>query len=152
MNDEFFMKAALIQAKFAFEKQEVPVGAVLVYQGNIIAAAHNQVESLKDATKHAEILCLQQASEILDNWRLLETTLYCTLEPCSMCAGAMALSRVKRLVWAAPDLRHGANGSLFNFFEVPHPTHHVEITSGILKEESAELMKAFFKQQRTVLC
>lgn len=152
MNDAFFMEAALAQAKFAFEKQEVPVGAVLVYQGNIIAAAHNQVESLKDATAHAEILCLQQASKILDNWRLLETTLYCTLEPCSMCAGAMALARVKRLVWAAPDIRHGANGSLFNFFTISHPTHEVEITAGILQEESAALMKAFFKQQRKVVC
>lgn len=152
MNDEFFMQAALAQAKIAFEKEEVPIGAVLVYQGNIIAAAHNQVESLKDATKHAEILCLQQASQVLDNWRLLESTLYCTLEPCTMCAGAIALARVKRLVWAAPDLRHGANGSLFNFFEISHPTHQVEITSGILQEEAAQLMKAFFKQQRKVLC
>jgi tRNA(Arg) A34 adenosine deaminase TadA len=92
---------------------EVPIGAVLVFQNQIISSAYNQVESLKDATAHAEMLCLKQAAEKLDNWRLLDCTLYCTLEPCLMCAGAMILSRVKTLVWGAPDLRHGAGGSLY---------------------------------------
>lgn len=142
------MREALVEAEKAFAADEVPVGAVLVHQNKIIARAHNQVESLKDATAHAEILCLQEASKILDNWRLLETTLYCTLEPCSMCAGAMILSRVKRIVWGAPDLRQGACGSLFHIINAPHPIHQIEVESNVLKEESAALLKEFFGRKR----
>lgn len=147
-NDRFFMQEALREAQKGFERNEVPVGAVLVYQDKIIARAHNQVESLKDSTAHAEMLCLKQGYQLLDNWRLLETTLYCTLEPCPMCAGAMILSRIKRLVWAAPDFRHGADGSLFHILNTPHPIHQIVIERNVLEEQSASLLKQFFQEKR----
>jgi tRNA(adenine34) deaminase len=146
--DHFFMEEALKEAQKGFENDEVPVGAVLVHQNKIIARAHNQVESLQDATAHAEILCLQKGSRLLGNWRLLEITLYCTLEPCPMCAGAMILSRVKRLVWGTPDLRQGACGSLFHVLDVPHPIHEIEIEKNVLEEQSAALLKEFFVRKR----
>ena len=111
------MREALKEAKKAFEKDEVPVGAVLVHKNRIIARGHNQVELLQDATAHAEMICLSAGAEALGNWRLAETTLYCTLEPCCMCAGALLSARVTRLVWGAPDLRVGANGSWIDLFE-----------------------------------
>jgi len=142
------MRAALEEALLAFAKDEVPIGAVLVYNGEIIARAHNQVESLQDATAHAEILCLRQASKKLNNWRLLESTLYTTLEPCSMCAGALILSRVKNLVWGAPDIRQGAGGSWIDLLNIPHPIHNLLIKQGVLAGESARLMKEFFQNKR----
>lgn len=147
-NDEFFMRLALEEAEKAFYKGEVPVGAVLVREGQVIAQAHNLVEGLSDATAHAEMLCLKKGSEEIGNWRLLGATLYCTLEPCPMCAGAMIHSRLERLVWGAPDLRCGAHGSWANLFDVKHPIHQVEVSSGVLKEECAELMRSFFKNRR----
>src|SRR6185437_14404549 len=102
------------------------------------------------ATAHAEMLCLKQAASKIGNWRLLESTLYCTLEPCLMCAGALILSRVKTLVWGAPDLRHGAGGSLMDAFALDHPIHQVEIRKGVLKDESATLLKKFFQERRNV--
>jgi tRNA(adenine34) deaminase len=146
--DEEFMRFALVEAQKAYEANEVPIGAVLVFQNQIISSAYNQVESLKDATAHAEMLCLKKAAEKLGNWRLLDCTLYCTLEPCLMCAGAMILSRVKTLVWGAPDLRHGAGGSLMDVFAINHPIHQLEIRQGILKDESASLLKKFFQERR----
>jgi tRNA(adenine34) deaminase len=148
--DLFFMREALKQAKKAAEAEEVPVGAVLVYQDKIIARGYNQVELLKDATAHAEMLCLTSGAHVLQNWRLTDTTLYCTLEPCPMCAGAILASRVKRLVWAAPDVRLGANGSWFNLFEMKHPMHSLEVTSRILEEEASFLMKDFFQNRRAL--
>ena len=148
MDDHFFMKKALAQARKAETQAEVPVGAILVHDNKIIAQAHNQVEMLRDATAHAEMLCLTMGSEALGNWRLLECTLYCTIEPCAMCLGAMFLSRIKRLVWGAPDLRHGANGSWVNLLEKSHPTHQIIITSSILAEECACIMHDFFKKRR----
>jgi len=148
--DQEFMKFALAEAQKAYDAGEVPIGAVLVFQNQIISSAYNQVESLKDATAHAEMLCLKQAAEKLDNWRLLDCTLYCTLEPCLMCAGAMILSRVKTLVWGAPDLRHGAGGSLMNAFDIDHPIHEIEIRQGILRDQSAALLKKFFQERRNV--
>ncbi len=147
--DEAFMREALKEAKKAFEKDEVPVGAVLVHKGRIIARGHNQVELLQDATAHAEMVCLSAGAEAIGNWRLAETTLYCTLEPCCMCAGALLAARVTRLVWGAPDLRVGAHGSWINLFEHEHPMHKLEITPRVLEAESAELMRAFFQKQRT---
>lgn len=146
--DLFFMREALKEAKKAFEKDEVPVGSVLVSQNKIIARGHNQVELLQDATAHAEMLCLTAGASFLENWRLTGTTLYCTLEPCCMCAGALLASRVSRLVWGAPDVRLGANGSWVDLFAKQHPMHTLEITSGILEAESAELMKTFFQKKR----
>src|SRR5579871_859934 len=140
-NDQYFMREALIEAQKAYEKKEVPVGAVLVVHSEVIARTHNLVEALRDATAHAELLCLKKGSEILSNWRLLDATLYCTLEPCPMCAGAMIHSRLKHLVWGAPDLRCGAHGSWVNLLDIEHPIHRLDTTTGILKEECAELMR-----------
>lgn len=146
--DLHFMKEALKEAKKAYDQDEVPVGAVLVQNQKIIARGHNQVELLQDATAHAEMICLTSASGALGNWRLADTTLYCTLEPCAMCAGAMLAARIKRLVWAAPDLRLGANGSWVDLFSSKHPMHSLEISSRILEGESAFLMKKFFEETR----
>jgi tRNA(adenine34) deaminase len=146
--DERFMCEALKEAWKAFVKEEVPVGAVLVHQGRIVARGHNQVEMLKDATAHAEMLCLTAGEAALENWRLAETSLYCTIEPCSMCAGAVLLTRVPQLVWGAPDLRHGANGSWVDLFDKPHPTHTVAIRSGVLEFQCAALMRDFFQKRR----
>lgn len=146
--DQYFMREALKEAKKAFEKEEVPVGAVLVYNDKIMARGHNQVELLQDATAHAEMLCVTSAASALSNWRLADTTLYTTLEPCVMCAGAILASRIKRLVWGAPDLRLGANGSWIDLFSEKHPMHTIEITPRILEEEAAFLMKSFFEKTR----
>lgn len=142
------MSQALKLAQEAFENDEVPVGALIVHEEKIIAKGCNQVELLKDATAHAEMLCLSSASAHLGNWRLLDATLYSTLEPCLMCAGAILTSRIKRLVWAAPDLRLGACGSWIDVFKVKHPMHEVEMVRGILEEEAAFLMKLFFQKKR----
>ncbi len=146
--DERFMREALAEAEKGFAKGEVPVGAVLVFKGEVIARAHNLIESLADATAHAELLCIKNGSEILSNWRLLDATLYCTLEPCPMCAGAMIHSRLHRLVWGAPDLRCGAHGSWVNLLDIEHPIHRLQTAAGILKEQSSQLMKDFFKIRR----
>ncbi len=144
-----FMKEALAEAKKALEKEEVPVGAVLVRSGKVIARGHNQVELLHDPTAHAEMLCITSGAAALENWRLEGATLYCTLEPCPMCAGAILASRVDRLVWGAPDLRLGANGSWIDLFSINHPMHSLEITSRVLEEEAAFLMRHFFETMRS---
>lgn len=148
MDDQQWMYEALLEAKLAFDKGEVPIGAVLVYEDQVIARAHNLVEHLGNPIAHAELLCIQQGSKILNNWRLLGATLYCTLEPCPMCAGAMIHARLKRIVWGAPDLRCGAHGSWIDVLGRPHPIHQVETTQGFFKEESAQLMREFFKIRR----
>lgn len=142
------MQEAYKEALKASRAKEVPVGAVLVFQGKVISRGHNQVELLKDATAHAEMLCLGGGAVALDNWRLLETTLYCTIEPCAMCAGAMMLARIKRLVWGAPDLRHGANGSWVDLFSKPHPMHSIEVVSGMMAQECGSVMTEFFRKRR----
>ncbi len=146
--DEMFMREALKEARKAFDRDEVPVGAVLVVDGKVIARGSNQVELLQDATAHAEMICLTAGAAAMGNWRLNGAVLYCTLEPCAMCAGAMIASRLKRLVWAAPDLRVGANGSWIDLLKENHPIHRVEVSSGILCDEAASLMKVFFQKQR----
>jgi tRNA(adenine34) deaminase len=148
--DERFMRQALAEAEEAFAKGEVPVGAVLVAGNEVIARAHNLVESLGDATAHAELLCLREGAKVLSNWRLIDATLYCTLEPCPMCAGAMIHSRLKRLVWGAPDLRCGAHGSWVNLLDIEHPIHRLQTTSGVLSGECADLMRTFFKERRWI--
>ncbi|QYF48521.1 tRNA-specific adenosine deaminase [Candidatus Rhabdochlamydia oedothoracis] len=147
-SDIKFMQKALIEAKKAYRKQEVPVGAVLVLNDQIIARGHNQTEGKSDPTQHAEIICLQKASRKLKNWRLLQATLYSTLEPCSMCAGALLQARVARLVWGTPYKRCGANGSFVNLFSLKHPFHQIRITAGVLEQECSEIMIHFFKQRR----
>jgi tRNA(adenine34) deaminase len=146
--DEKWMQAALKEAQKAFDEGEVPVGAVIVSNGRIIARGCNQVEMLKDATAHAEMLSITVASAALENWRLSNTTLYSTLEPCSMCLGAMLLSRIPRLVFGAPDIRHGALGSWVDLLSKKHPTHQIEVVRGVLEAQCADLMRTFFEKQR----
>lgn len=148
MDDEFFMQQALLEAEAAYAKGEVPVGAVLVYAGKIIARAHNLVESRSDASAHAELLCLQGAANALGNWRLLGATLYCTLEPCLLCAGAMHLFRIEALITAAPDLRQGVHGSWIDLKQHTHPIHQFAIRTGVLASEAAALMQRFFREKR----
>lgn len=148
MKDEFWMQEALIEARKGAEKGEVPIGAVLVYQGQIIARAHNRVEEKKSVLAHAEIICLQEGALILQNWRLLETTLYCTLEPCPMCAGAMIHSRIQRLVWGAKDVRCGAHGSWVDLFAKKHPIHTISVHSGVLAHACGEEVRSFFQKRR----
>lgn len=147
-DDEKFMIEALKEAEKAFALNEVPIGAVLVHDSQVIARGHNQVEMLKDATAHAEMLCITSGEVAMDNWRLLNTTLYTTIEPCSMCAGAIFLTRIPRIVWGAPDMRHGAGGSWTDLFAMRHPTHSVSVTKGIYENEAGYLLKIFFEKRR----
>lgn len=147
-DDERFMLEALREAWKAYSSGEVPVGAVLVHEKRVIARGFNQVEVLKDATAHAEMLCLTAGASALDAWRLADTTLYCTIEPCCMCAGAVLLARVPKLVWGAPDIRHGANGSWVDLFAKTHPTHSVIVRRGVLEEYAATLLREFFQERR----
>jgi tRNA(adenine34) deaminase len=148
--DERFMYQALIEAWKAFDKEEVPVGAVVVCQGQIIGRGHNQVELLQDATAHAEMLAIGAAAQALSNWRLEDCTLYSTLEPCMMCAGALFVSRVCRVIYGAKDHRHGAHGSLCNLFALPHPMHTIEVQGSVLQSWCAHPMQQFFKMRRSL--
>jgi len=147
-NDEYFMREALKLARRAAAEDEVPVGAVIVHQGAIIARAHNQVETLKDPSAHAEMIAITQAASALSCKWLLDCTMYVTLEPCPMCAGALVLARLKTLIFAAKDPKTGACGSLLNISAHPALNHRVEIRQGLLEEESAELLKNFFAGKR----
>ena len=146
--DQTLMQVALEEAKKAFLLGEVPVGAVLAKKGQIIARAFNTVEEKQNPTAHAELLCIQRGAKNIGNWRLLDMVLYTTLEPCVMCGGAILLSRLKKVIWAAPDIRHGSHGSWINIFKKKHPTHSLEIVGGLCQEEAAHLMRFFFKKQR----
>jgi tRNA(adenine34) deaminase len=147
-DDDRFMREALKEAIKAFEAEEVPVGAVIVKEGQIIARGHNQVELLKDATAHAEMLTITAAESVCDNWRLTGTTLYCTIEPCTMCAGAILLSRVDALVWGAPEVRLGANGSWIDLFSQNYPLHTVQIRKRVLEDWCKGIIQNFFKKRR----
>ena len=143
-----FMKQALKEAKKAYEKLEVPVGAVIVKDGKIIAKAHNLKETKTDTTKHAEILAIQKASKKLESWRLLDCEVYITLEPCSMCAGAIINSRIKKVYIGALDEKTGAAGSVLNLFEDYKFNHKVEVEKGVMQEECENILKDFFKMLR----
>lgn len=147
---ERFMREALKEAKKAYDKLEVPVGAVIVKDGKIIARAHNLKETKFDTTKHAEILAIQKASKKLNSWRLLDCEMYVTLEPCSMCAGALINSRIKKVYIGANDEKTGAVGSVFNLLEDYTFNHKVECEKGILKEECEGILKEFFKMLRKI--
>src|SRR6516165_4709458 len=147
-SDDYFMGEALRQAAKAYEKGEVPVGAVVVRGGRIIARAGNQVETLKDATAHAEMLALTQAENAVGDWRLTDCTLYVTKEPCPMCAGAVVHTRVARVVFGASDPKAGAAGSAMNLLQFPTLNHRCEITSGVREPECRALLKTFFAEQR----
>ena len=145
---EKFMKEALKEAKKAYDKLEVPVGAVIVKNGKIIARSHNLKETKKDTTKHAEILAIEKASKKLGAWRLLDCDMYVTLEPCSMCAGAIINARIKKLYIGTLDDKTGAAGSVLNLFEDYKFNHNVEIEKGILEKECEKILKEFFKDLR----
>ena len=145
---EYYMKQALKEAEKAYKKLEVPVGAVIVKDGKIIARAHNQKETKTDTTKHAEILAIQKASKKLESWRLIDCEMYVTLEPCSMCAGAIINSRIKKIYIGAKDEKTGAVGSVLNLFEDYTFNHKVEFETGIMEKECQETLKKFFKELR----
>ena len=147
-SDDYFMGEALRQAARAFEKGEVPVGAVIVREGKIIARAFNQVESLKDATAHAEMLALTQAENAVGDWRLTDCTLYVTKEPCPMCAGAVVHTRLARVVFGADDPKGGAAGGALNLLQFPSLNHRCDITAGVRREECRALLRSFFAEQR----
>lgn len=146
--DKFYMQKALDEAGLAFLEDEVPVGAVIVHQGKIISKAHNQVEILRDPTAHAEILAITSACEFLRSKWLLGATLYVTIEPCSMCAGALILARIERLVFGAPDLKTGAFGSKFNINKLKL-NHKLKVRSAVMKDDCAAILKEFFKKKRS---
>jgi tRNA(adenine34) deaminase len=146
--DARFMAFALAEAERAAATDEVPIGAVIVRDGQILAAAHNQREQLRDPTAHAEMIAITQAAAALDSWRLENCTLYVTLEPCPMCAGAIVQSRVKRVVYGAEDPKAGAVKSLYQLLEDPRLNHRAEVVAGVLAEECGRLLSQFFQQKR----
>lgn len=147
-SDHYFMGEALRQAARAYAAEEVPVGAVIVREGRIIARAFNQVELLKDATAHAEMLAITQAEEAVGDWRLTDCTLYVTKEPCPMCAGAVVHVRLARVVFGASDAKGGAAGSALNLLQFPGLNHQCEITHGVREAECRALLQTFFAGQR----
>ena len=147
-SDEAFMREALRQAQKAYEADEVPVGAVVARAGKIIARAYNQVELLKDATAHAEMLALTQAEAAVGDWRLTDCDLYVTKEPCPMCAGALVHVRIHRVVFGCADPRAGAAGSVINLLQLPSLNHQCEITAGVLRNECAAILQDFFRKRR----
>jgi tRNA(adenine34) deaminase len=146
--DESFMSEALRLARKAFAKEEVPVGAVVVRAGKIIARAFNQVEMLKDATAHAEMLAITQAEAAIGDWRLNDCDLYVTKEPCAMCAGALVHVRMRRVIFGCADPRSGAAGGTINLLQMPGLNHHCEITGAVLDQECAALLQSFFQARR----
>ena len=147
-SDEHFMREALRQAQRAYAADEVPVGAVVVREGKIIARAHNQVELLKDATAHAEMLVLTQAEAAVGDWRLTDCELYVTKEPCAMCAGALVHTRIRRVIFGCTDPSAGAAGSMLNLLQIPAFNHRCEITSGVLQNECGAILQDFFRKRR----
>lgn len=146
--NEFFMKKALVEARRAVVSEDVPVGAVIVLKNKVIARAHNQVELLGDPTAHAEMIAITEASAFLKSKWLKDCTLYVTIEPCSMCAGALVLSRIFKVVYGAGDPKTGAGGSVFNILHNEKLNHRVKVKAGVLKEECAALVQDFFRKQR----
>lgn len=148
MNDDFWMQAALAEARQALEHEDVPVGAVAVRNGEIIGRGHNRREIDNDPTAHAEMIAIRHAAQVIGHWRLEEVTLYCTLEPCAMCAGAMVLARLPKLVFATTDPKAGAGGSVMNIINDPQLNHHVEVSHGLYQPEAAKLLRDFFAKLR----
>ena len=146
--DEYFMREALRLANKAAAAGEVPVGAVVVREGKIISRAYNQVELLKDATAHAEMLVLTQAEAAVGDWRLTDCDLYVTKEPCAMCAGALVHTRVRRVIFGCADAAAGAAGSVINLLQMPTLNHRCDIASGVLKNECAAILRDFFRERR----
>ena len=151
LDDEGGIRLALREANESLRKDEVPVGCVVVHEGIVIGRGHNQVESLKDATAHAEILAIGAASNALGSWRLNECTLYVTLEPCSMCVGAIVLARLGRVVYGAADPKAGACGSVLDVLGERRLNHRAELAAGVLGEECGELLREFFRRKRKAM-
>jgi tRNA(adenine34) deaminase len=146
--DEDWMRIAIEEARLALEHGDVPVGAVVVHQGQVVGAGHNEREHRQDPTAHAETLALQRAAQRRGSWRLLDTVLYVTLEPCAMCAGAIVLARVPRVVYGAADPKAGAAGSVLDVLGEPRLNHRPDVAGGLLAEESAGLLREFFATRR----
>jgi tRNA(adenine34) deaminase len=146
--DEYFMRLALREAERALAHDDVPIGAVIVREGEVLAAARNERELRGDPTAHAEVLALREASARLGTWRMLDTSLYVTLEPCAMCAGAIVLGRVPRVVYAADDPKAGAAGSVLDVLAEPRLNHRPAVARGLLADEAADLLRAFFASKR----
>jgi tRNA(adenine34) deaminase len=146
--DEYFMRLALREAERALEHDDVPIGAVIVREGEVVAAACNERELRGDPTAHAEVLALREASARLGTWRLLDTALYVTLEPCAMCAGAIVLGRVPRVLYAADDPKAGAAGSVLDVLAEPRLNHRPAVARGLLADEASDLLRAFFASKR----
>jgi len=146
--DEECMRLALVEAALALEHDDVPIGAVLLSDGEVVASAHNERQLRGDPTAHAEVLALRAAAEAAGSWRLEDTTMYVTLEPCAMCAGALVLARVHRLVYGPQDPLAGAALSLYNIVQDPRLNHELEVTYGVLSDEGAELITDFFERRR----
>ncbi|OQY05270.1 MAG: tRNA adenosine(34) deaminase TadA [Planctomycetales bacterium 4572_13] len=146
--DERYMRMAIDQAYIAEENGDVPIGCVIVHEGRVIAKAYNQREQLHDPTAHAEIVALTQAAEFIGNWRLHGCTLFVTLEPCPMCAGALVLGRLDRVVYGIDDPKTGAVKSLYNIVEDPRLNHQLEVTSGVMQDECKRQIQAFFQRRR----
>jgi tRNA(adenine34) deaminase len=148
MMDETWMAEALLEARNAGDEGEVPIGAVVVFEGRVVGRGRNARERLRDPTAHAEILALQEAARGLERWRLTGATVYATLEPCPMCAGALVNARIDRLVYAVPDPKAGAAGTLFDIPRDERLNHRIEVTAGVLSNECGELLRDFFRARR----
>ena len=146
--DEYYMQQAIEEAKKAYAVGEIPIGAVLVHEGTIISRHHNRRELDHDATAHAEVLVIREANQLLDRWRLTGCTLYVTIEPCPMCAGAIVMSRIDRLVYGSADYKAGAVESIFNVVRNGALNHQVEVRAGVREDECAGLMRSFFRERR----
>jgi tRNA(adenine34) deaminase len=146
--DDYFMRLALREAERALQHDDVPIGAVLVRDGELVAAAHNERELRQDPTAHAEVIALREAARQAASWRLLDTVVYVTLEPCAMCAGALVLARVPRVVYGASDPKAGACGSVLDVLGEPRLNHRPEVAGGLLAQECGELLSGFFASRR----
>jgi tRNA(adenine34) deaminase len=146
--DDYFMRLALREAERALEHEDVPIGAVVVRGGEVLATAHNERELRQDPTAHAEIIALRDAARVAGTWRVLEAVIYVTLEPCAMCAGAIVLARVPRVIYGASDPKAGACGSVLDILDEPRPNHRPQVAGGLLDQECAELLSDFFASRR----
>ncbi|MFI3086211.1 tRNA adenosine(34) deaminase TadA [Streptococcus sp. 2022WUSS037] len=145
---EYFMSQALAEAEKSLEKDEIPIGCVIVKDGQIIGRGHNAREELNQAIMHAEVMAIQEANRIEGNWRLLDTTLFVTIEPCVMCSGAIGLARIPQVVYGAANQKFGAAGSLYDILTDQRLNHRVEVETGVLEEACAQIMQDFFRQRR----
>jgi tRNA(adenine34) deaminase len=146
--EEYFMRLALREASRALEHDDVPIGAVVVHGGEVIGVGHNEREVRSDPTAHAEMIALREAARVLESWRILDSVMYVTLEPCAMCAGAIVLARLPRIVYGATDPKAGAAGSVLNVLDEPRLNHRPQVERGLLAEECADLLRAFFAPRR----